>query len=662
MSAVTIGLPVYNEERFIRGALDSLLTQEFQDFVLLVCDNASTDATVAICREYEKRDARVRVQVGEQNVGAVGNFRRAVELAETPYFMWAAADDRWSPRFVGRLVRELDENPQALLAMSAVQRIDEGGRELDVVRFQGRDDPNARGPWGMLKGFTSNRKYNLFLYGLFRTDALRRTMPLFPPALGGDRLFLMQFAAAAPIRYVDEVLHFKTRQERNELAYAAANRRRGAHRAQLAGLARILARSPIIPWTRKVVLVPAALVRYGSWTLGKAYGSKETWRLLSWYLDSDGILVNLSRRTRLAALLGGASVAALLGYAWMAVGLPFALGVAIAAAAVLIAGATLSMVRSTQRMNAAAFATLERRLADVEEKIHTTVGLAAKRTVAQLFPLFNEIRYLTDLQIDSVREPNVEKGNALSRYAFERHQKHRRTVEFARNLEASRIRELYLGELFAGIEKVSIPIGAVNELTGHPNKVDLLYVCAIARHRGAKDIFEFGTYLGRTTYHLTFASEGAHVTTLNLPPEADPRYAPYLGMYFRGTDREPFITQLYEDSRAFDVGPHRGRYDLVFVDGDHSYEAVENDTRKAFEMLKPGGAILWHDYAPKSEGLVRFFRDFTQTRVLFRIKRTCVLLHLDGVDPMTFTPHPLPPSLEQDTDVDPLYVEELYHA
>jgi predicted O-methyltransferase YrrM len=256
----------------------------------------------------------------------------------------------------------------------------------------------------------------------------------------------------------------------------------------------------------------------------------------------------------------------------------------------------------------------------------------------------------------------VLKDNPLSRYARERYEKHRRMIAFARNVEASRIRELYLSEIFPGIERVAIPLGAINELTGHANKVDMLYVCAIAKHLQARKIFEFGTYQGRTSYHLTYASEGAQVTTLNLPPEADARYAPYLGTYFRGTEREAFVTQLLGDSRQLDTAPHRRQFDLVFVDGDHGYDVVKNDTEKAFELLRPGGAILWHDYAPKSEGLVEFFRDFTKERPLFRIKRTCVLLHLDGVDPLGFAAHPLPPSLEQESvDDDAYLIEELYH-
>jgi hypothetical protein len=87
--------------------------------------------------------------------------------------------------------------------------------------------------------------------------------------------------------------------------------------------------------------------------------------------------------------------------------------------------------------------------------------------------------------------------------------------------------------------------------------------------------------------------------------------------------------------------------DFVFVDGDHRYEGVKADTGKAFEVLAPGGMIVWHDYAAKSPGLCRFMEEFTQQMPLFRIRKTCLLVHIDGVDPLTFQPYPMRPSRKQ---------------
>jgi predicted O-methyltransferase YrrM len=236
---------------------------------------------------------------------------------------------------------------------------------------------------------------------------------------------------------------------------------------------------------------------------------------------------------------------------------------------------------------------------------------------------------------------------------FVRPRLERSLSEFSKELlfeqvqERSRIRELYLAELFEGIEEVSVPVGAVNEETGHANAVDLLFVSAMARQRKARRLFEIGTYMGRTSYHLTYASEDAVVTTVNLPPEADPRWGPYLQIYFRGRERAAQIRQVWADSTRMDTTPYRAQMDFVFVDGDHSYEAAKADTGKALEVLAPGGMIVWHDYAAKSPGVCRFFEEFTQKQPVFRIRKTCLLVHIDGVDPLSFSPLPMRPSKEQ---------------
>jgi predicted O-methyltransferase YrrM len=207
-------------------------------------------------------------------------------------------------------------------------------------------------------------------------------------------------------------------------------------------------------------------------------------------------------------------------------------------------------------------------------------------------------------------------------------------------IAGSRLKEVYATDLFPSLEKVTMPLGAIHEETQHPNQVDLLYVAAFAKARGAKRIFEFGTYQGRTTYHLTLASEEAHVTTLNLPPELDPSVASFLGIMYRESDRAHRVTQLLCDSRAFDPAPYAKQMDYIFIDGDHSYELVQNDTEKALAMLAPGGMMIWHDYAAKSPGVVRCIREFSQSRPVFRIKHTCLVAYLDGVDATSFQPLP----------------------
>lgn len=104
---VSIGMPVYNGEKYIKEALDSLLSQSYSDFELIISDNASTDKTEQICEEYAQGDSRIRYIRQAQNKGAIANFQFVLDEAVGEYFMWAAADDKWSDNWIEVLIKEI---------------------------------------------------------------------------------------------------------------------------------------------------------------------------------------------------------------------------------------------------------------------------------------------------------------------------------------------------------------------------------------------------------------------------------------------------------------------------------------------------------------------------------------------------------------------------
>jgi glycosyltransferase involved in cell wall biosynthesis len=112
---VSIGMPVYNGEPHLRKALDSLLAQTFLDYELIISDNASTDRTSEICREYASKDARIRYIQQKENKGAAWNFNFVLEQALAEYFMWAACDDLWSPDCLSEYVKVLNGDESVTL-------------------------------------------------------------------------------------------------------------------------------------------------------------------------------------------------------------------------------------------------------------------------------------------------------------------------------------------------------------------------------------------------------------------------------------------------------------------------------------------------------------------------------------------------------------------
>jgi len=117
-------MPVYNGDKFIKEAIDSLLRQKFANFMLIISDNASIDETEKICKKYAENDSRVIYIRQEKNIGAIENFKYVLEKSCSEYFMWAAHDDYWDEQFLAELVNLLDEGNDRVVAFCAVQHVD----------------------------------------------------------------------------------------------------------------------------------------------------------------------------------------------------------------------------------------------------------------------------------------------------------------------------------------------------------------------------------------------------------------------------------------------------------------------------------------------------------------------------------------------------------
>jgi hypothetical protein len=116
---VSVLVTSYNREDTIAASLESVLASHFTDFEVLVVDNRSTDRSVEIAREYERRDPRVRVHVNEANLGQFGNRNRAAALARAPFLKYHDSDDLMYPHCLATLLGLLQSEPRAGFALSA---------------------------------------------------------------------------------------------------------------------------------------------------------------------------------------------------------------------------------------------------------------------------------------------------------------------------------------------------------------------------------------------------------------------------------------------------------------------------------------------------------------------------------------------------------------
>lgn len=144
---VTIGLPVYNSERYLAQSIDSLLAQTYRNFVLIISDNASTDSTAEVCRKYVAADDRVKYFRNDVNIGNPRNFNRVSELAETKYLKWSTSDDFWAPTFLEAALEVMESDASIALCYPQAYLVDADGRNArpyDDTLHLIDDAPDAR--------------------------------------------------------------------------------------------------------------------------------------------------------------------------------------------------------------------------------------------------------------------------------------------------------------------------------------------------------------------------------------------------------------------------------------------------------------------------------------------------------------------------------------
>src|SRR5271165_1021655 len=180
---VSIGMPLYNCEKYVAEAIESHLRQTYTDFELIITDNASTDRSEEICRAYAAKDPRIKYHRNKENVGAGGNFRMCFELAQAEYFRWTPSDDVVGPELLELCVEVLARDPSVLLAYPQTRLIDGTGRiiqDYDENLQLVQERPSAR-----FKEALHRLRLCNVQYGLIRREILGKT-GLMRNYAGGD--------------------------------------------------------------------------------------------------------------------------------------------------------------------------------------------------------------------------------------------------------------------------------------------------------------------------------------------------------------------------------------------------------------------------------------------------------------------------------------------
>ena len=218
---LSIGLPVYNGEKFLAESIESLLGQSYEDFELIISDNASTDGTADICRRYAQQDPRIRYIRQQQNIGSAPNHNFVIEQARGELFKHASHDDLYARDLVELCVSALDEYPQVVLAHSWSAVIDSSRTVKELIEYP-VNTAASQAPerlrsmlfdgWGDDEG------------GVIRMGVLRQT-PLHASYHFADRTFTAEIALHGPFYMVPDWLYFRRRHAGQGGAQASIRKR-----------------------------------------------------------------------------------------------------------------------------------------------------------------------------------------------------------------------------------------------------------------------------------------------------------------------------------------------------------------------------------------------------------------------------------------------------
>lgn len=205
-SKVVIGIPVFNEENYIAETLKSLQNQSYHDFIVVISDNASTDRSGLICREFCERDSRFVYIKQDMNIGSANNFSFLFEKTQSEYFMWLGGHDLIEKDFLEKHISFMEKNQAYSLSYSYVRCINEDGKTLRISDGGNYLYPNTsplRRYLNSVRDLTECTAVN----NLFRRAFLEGIVIV--PVVGPDHIILSRLLYKGPFNRFEEPLYIR---------------------------------------------------------------------------------------------------------------------------------------------------------------------------------------------------------------------------------------------------------------------------------------------------------------------------------------------------------------------------------------------------------------------------------------------------------------------
>jgi len=230
---LSIGLPVRNGGQTVRRCIESILSQDFTDFELVICDNVSDDGTVETLERYARADPRIRVHVNDVNIGLHENMKRVLGLSRGKFFRWISHDDWLEPKYLSTCVRTLEARPDAI-GVTTWFTIHERGGSTRYEEYRGEfptsPDPARRFQRMLWFFHAGDAKYDP-IYGMYRRECLSRSHGQ-RPSERTDWLLVAELALMGPILHINERLANRSRSSPVGVDQVAFRRRLDPVRAE----------------------------------------------------------------------------------------------------------------------------------------------------------------------------------------------------------------------------------------------------------------------------------------------------------------------------------------------------------------------------------------------------------------------------------------------
>tara|TARA_B110001454_G_scaffold196684_1_gene199719 strand:+ start:12959 stop:13921 length:963 start_codon:yes stop_codon:yes gene_type:complete len=218
---ISIGLPIYNSEKFIRKRLENILSQTFTDFELIISDNASTDNSVKICKEFMEKDTRIKLYLQDKNIGQFNNYNFILDHIFGKYFLWIAADDLLLPKFLEKNFNVLEANEKIVTSISKLKMFGKSTNILEKkknntffkkienkikTRAAYMDCFPVSGEYdNRVSKFFEKCRHSQVFYGLHRTDAIKKCI-ITKSFIGQDTFYALSLLRYGEIHVIDDIL------------------------------------------------------------------------------------------------------------------------------------------------------------------------------------------------------------------------------------------------------------------------------------------------------------------------------------------------------------------------------------------------------------------------------------------------------------------------